>query len=738
MVSDHIEVALDKAELYLRNGETQGAEKILRSVLAIFPENERAAQGIQQIKRLKVDLPSTRMGNFQNEIQKLIDFYNQGRWQEVLQHAEKIIRYTTPNVILFNLIAASNAGLKNWDQAIENFKKVLEIDPDDVMAYYNIGNIYKEKGEFDASITSYKKAVSIQPDHFLSHNNMGSVYKTHGDLEAAIEKFKTTVNIKPDFALAHFNLAVALQERGDFDASIKSYEKACEIKPDFLKALFNMGNALKDIGDPAGAISAYKKVLRINPDYAEANVNIGISLLNMGDLGAAMKYFKQALKINPEYVEAYRNMGVALQANGDLSEAIEVYKKVININPDYVEAYINMGVALQNKGHMHAAMDSFKKAIQIKPDHVGAYNNMGISLKDLGQLNAAIDCFNQAIKIEPDYADAYWNQSLALLSKGDFKNGWSKYEWRWKESSCDIPLVLTKKPRWDSLKAERILLWPEQGIGDIIMFASMINEIHQKSKHLIIQVDERLIPLFSRSFPEDIIYYPENVKVPETDYDSHIPFGSLPSHFRPNVESYKRASGNYLKAEKAYSDALRENLKAESGDYIVGLTWRGGSKKNNVLTNKSVQLFEVARVLNEDGVKIISLQYGDTDDELQKLKTDHGITIHTVSEIDNFNDLDGLAALVEACDHIVSTDNLTVHIAGALGKKTTVLLPFSSDWRWGLKRVNSDWHSSLCLLRQENISDWSIPLEKLKTAFGYRLINPVLNENDPATESQNA
>ena len=249
------------------------------------------------------------------------------------------------------------------------------------------------------------------------------------------------------------------------------------------------------------------------------------------------------------------------------------------------------------------------------------------------------------------------------------------------------------------------------------MFSSTLNELHQKSEQLIVQIDERLIPLFSRSFPENIIYHPKNAKVPEAAYDTHIPFGSLPSHFRPNIESFKQTSGTYLKADKDYSAALRENLRADGCNYIVGLTWRGGSKKNNVLTNKSIDLVEVARVLNIKGVKLVSLQYGDTDNECKKLKSDYGINIHNVSEVDNFNDLDGLAALVEACDHIVSTDNLTVHIAGALGKKTTVLLPFCADWRWGVEREDSYWHSSLRLLRQENISDWSVPLEKLQIEF---------------------
>ena len=177
-------------------------------------------------------------------------------------------------------------------------------------------------------------------------------------------------------------------------------------------------------------------------------------------------------------------------------------------------------------------------------------------------------------------------------------------------------------------------------------------------------------------------------------------------------------------------------MLSDGTEFLYGVAWRGGSIKNNMLTNKSINLVEVARVLNSKGVKLVSLQYGDTDDECKKLKADYGIDIHNVSEVDNFNDLDGLAALVEACDHIVSTDNLTVHMAGALGKKTTVLLPFSADWRWGVKREDSYWHSSLRLLRQEDISDWDATLEKLKIEFDCRGAKPASNGTDQVIEGQ--
>ena len=77
-------------------------------------------------------------------------------------------------------------------------------------------------------------------------------------------------------------------------------------------------------------------------------------------------------------------------------------------------------------------------------------------------------------------------------------------------------------------------------------------------------------------------------------------------------------------------------------------------------------------------------------------------------------DLDGLAALIEACDHIVTIDGVIAHLAGALGKNCTILLPYSANWRWGYESEDSYWHSSLRLLRQNRISDWSYPIEKLK------------------------
>ena len=96
------------------------------------------------------------------------------------------------------------------------------------------------------------------------------------------------------------------------------------------------------------------------------------------------------------------------------------------------------------------------------------------------------------------------------------------------------------------------------------------------------------------------------------------------------------------------------------------------------------------------------------------MRSNFDLEVAQIDDIDVYNDLDGLAALISACDMVISIDNATVHLAGALGVETKVLLPFAPDDRWGIKQSDSYWYDSLTLYRQETHGDWQKPLEKLK------------------------
>ncbi|MDA9822464.1 tetratricopeptide repeat protein [Paracoccaceae bacterium] len=423
--------------------------------------------------------------------------------------------------------------------------------------------------------------------------------------------------------------------------------------------------------------------------------------------------YESGLKIKPDFAGVYINLGSVQHKKGDIKAAIESCKQALKIKPDYAEAYSDMGNDLKYSGELEAAITSYKQALKIKPDYAAAYNNMGNVLKEKGELNAAIDSFKQALKIKPDYAEAYTNRAHAFLKSGDFALGWQDYEWRWKKSNLDSAPLTTDRPAWQPQTAGRVLLWSEQGVGDMIMFASIIPELYECSEQVIVQTDARLIPLFRRAFPRDFVYYDHTEIIAENRYDSHIPMGSLPRYFRPDLASFQKASGAYLKPDAARAARLRQNLLGATGQSLCGISWRGG-KDATSKARRSIALNQLAQALAAQNVTLVNLQYGAVDDELQALKRDFGISVVDVSEIDKFYDLDGLAALISACDHIVSVDNVTVHLAGALGQATRVLLPFACDWRWMVDRSDSPWYPEMTLYRQKIQGDWAGVLEAIK------------------------
>ncbi|NBT43162.1 MAG: hypothetical protein EBT20_22385, partial [Alphaproteobacteria bacterium] len=312
-----------------------------------------------------------------------------------------------------------------------------------------------------------------------------------------------------------------------------------------------------------------------------------------------------------------------------------------------------------------------------------------------------------------DYAGAYWNKSLYWLLLGDFKTGWPLYEWRWKSEKHIGEPITTSKPLWNNQDSKNVLLWAEQGIGDEIMFASLIRELHAKCAKLIVQCDPRLIPLFKRSFPKDIEFYDKNDLVPESLYEFHIPMGSLAQILRPSIESFAKGAKPYLFCQNEQAFELRKRITGNKDSTLIGISW---SSKSTIpaARHRNISLADIARLLNKPGTTLVSLQYGDVSNEIDDLKKHHNIDVIEVSDIDIYNNIDGLSALISACDHVVSTDNATVHLAGALGADTHVLLPVNQDWRWGLESSKSYWYETLKLYRQETLGEWNQTLKNLE------------------------
>jgi hypothetical protein len=259
-------------------------------------------------------------------------------------------------------------------------------------------------------------------------------------------------------------------------------------------------------------------------------------------------------------------------------------------------------------------------------------------------------------------------------------------------------------------------------VGDEVMFGSMLGEFRGYVGKLLVQLDRRLIPLFKRSLPDDVEFFERGTVVPEDRYDSHIAIGSLGQYLRPTLENFEGKGGKYLWADPERIQSMREWLSVKEGERVIGLSWRSSNPETGAA--RSLALKDLVKSLQAPGVRFVNLQYGDVSAEIEALERDEGIQVLQCPGLDTTDDLDGLAALIEACDEVVSIGNATAHLAGALGKKTTVLLPklgikatgnkVMPGWRWLGQPETCLWYDSISLTRMKLDEDnWITALDRL-------------------------
>jgi ADP-heptose:LPS heptosyltransferase len=187
--------------------------------------------------------------------------------------------------------------------------------------------------------------------------------------------------------------------------------------------------------------------------------------------------------------------------------------------------------------------------------------------------------------------------------------------------------------------------------------------------------------------------------------DAHSPMGGLGLHLRKSWADFPRREEGYLRADPELAAKLRQRI-ATGGRKLVGLSWRSLHREWGA--NKTAKLSDFEAILRWPNARFVDLQYGDTNEERAALR-ETGIELAHLDDIDNTNDIDGLAALITACDAVVSVSNTTAHLAGALGKPVWLLVPYGQGrlWYWFKERKDSPWYPHMRVYRQVNGQSWA-------------------------------
>ena len=414
--------------------------------------------------------------------------------------------------------------------------------------------------------------------------------------------------------------------------------------------------------------------------------------------------------MNPDLSEAYINLGVVLKDINKLDQAEFYLRKAIEINSYSSLAYLNLGATLRDIGHLKEAEYFLRKALLLNSNCSNNHTHLGRILNENGHLEESEFHLRKAIELDPNKKEYRFNLSQLLLKCKKFEEAWKENEWRWNTKVFIGRKLETSKPEWEPGFRGSVLLWAEQGIGDQIMLSTLIPDFIDQVDHLIVKVDKRLIPLLERSCSPELSFIDQEQYINESEYDYQIAMGSLPRYLRTSVESFRSGKKFKLKSNQEQSEFLRSKLLDDGCEKIVGISW----KSSNTMFDSNLQLDKFITGIHTSKIRFVCLQYGDVADEIKHVRETYGIEVFEVEEIDKFNDIDGLASLISACDQIVTIENLNIFLGGLLEIDTKVIINTRYWWGFGIDDKQNFWFPSLTHFRAEKYREWDTPLRQIR------------------------
>lgn len=502
-------------------------------------------------------------------------------------------------------------------------------------------------------------------------------------------------------------MGLAKVQSGATEEGAALIRQSLAVRPGVPEACYNLGHALLTLKRPGDALDYLLLALEGNPRDAQCHFEAGNALQELKRGDEAIARYEEAIRLEPRYAEAFNNRGIALKDDGRLEEAVASYDRALALRPRYAEAHSNRGNALKEMARFEEALACHDTAIALKPDYAEAHYNRGNVLGELKRFDEALESYDRALALRPHYAEARHNKSLLLLGRGDWREGFALYPARWQTLASGGETYRGGAPRWDgrTLKGD-LLLWAEQGIGDEIFHAGLLPLVPTDRMRVTLAVDKRLHAIFRRSFPQfDVIDSGALTAPMEVSHAAQAPMGDLGGILDIDAEGLGRRGPSFLRPDIARRAAIVHAPDFPKARPVVGLSWKSANKKFGA--EKSLRLTDLAPVLALPGLSFVNLQYGDVTNDIADARQSLGVDIHEVAGLDLYNDIDGLMALVDACDVVVTTSNVTAHVAGSIGKKAVVMVPANRGLLWYWQGgANNLWYPSLSRVTQPRMGDW--------------------------------
>jgi tetratricopeptide (TPR) repeat protein len=443
--------------------------------------------------------------------------------------------------------------------------------------------------------------------------------------------------------------------------------------------------------------AALRQALAIDPANGSALHVLALTRHALDDKAEAVELMQKAAALEPSSANFLRDLGIMLHSVRRFDEALEAAGRAVAINPDDATTHNAMGATLAELGRPAEAIAAFCRALDLKPDYYECWANIAHSQQALLQLDEAADSYRRALGIRHDYPEGQVSTAMLALLRGDYANGFTQFEWRWRLKIM-TPRDFTQ-PAWqgEPLNGKTILLHAEQGLGDTVQCLRFVPEVAARGGKLLLELPPQLTQL-ATSLQGGGEIVPLGRTLPH--FDVRCAFMSLPRVLGVTLDNLKDRPVPYLRPDPAAVERWARRLAGTGAGLRVGIAW-AGNPKHAADSRRSIAAERLADLTRVPGVRVYSLQVGERAQDLALLPA--GRVLDLSPELTNFAET---AAALANLDLVITVDTGLAHLAGAAGRPCWVMLPFSPDWRWLTERTDSPWYPSLRLFRQTSPGAW--------------------------------
>lgn len=561
-------------------------------------------------------------------------------------------------------------------------------------------------GRVDEAEQGYRAALAANPSHPRAAHNLGALLLQRGRSGDALEWLGVAVQADPAGPWWETYVKALVREQR-FEAA----EAFLGARPDPSPALELMLRerwAAALVADKAYD-RAEQQLLTAQaaaPENPDIEADLGFVRLLLARPEEAQANLERALELNPDHVAALANLGTVKRRLRRYDEAEVLYRRVLELDPENQGAALNLKT-LPGRGERQPVSGAVLALLAASglDESAEALARLGTNLGVIGHREEALKVLERAVALDPELASARFYRAFARLGEGDFPGGWDDYEIRLKSPAfvgsglwAELRPRMLFAPTREEVKDRDILLVGEQGIGDMIMFASMIPDLAADARTVACLVDKRLVRLFEASFPGIAFVTRE----PDGDW-TPLAMGSLGRLYRQSVRDFPRRA--YLKPRPEVTERWADRLGPRPQGLRIGVSWQGGLKHTQS-ARRSMPLEQLSPLFDLPGCEFVNLQYGDVTDEVDAINAglSSPIRIFPKEEIEDFEEL---AGLVRNLDVVVSVQTSLVHLCGALGQPCLTMVPSIPEWRYGVSGPSMVWYRSVELVRQADPRSWA-------------------------------